>query len=67
MGCAESLALQADNPGAVARDQRRAESKELAAHTRGWKGYFGLCQTPLVLEVLDDWIRRRLRSEVWKQ
>lgn len=42
-------------------------SKELAAYLRGWKGYFGFCQTPSVLEDLDQWIRRRLRSMVWKQ
>jgi RNA-directed DNA polymerase len=42
-------------------------SKELAAYLRGWKGYFGFCQTPSVLEDLDQWIRRRLRSVIWKQ
>jgi RNA-directed DNA polymerase len=33
----------------------------------GWRGYFGFCQTPSVLKQLDSWIRRRLRSVVWKQ
>jgi RNA-directed DNA polymerase len=42
-------------------------AKELAAYLRGWKGYFGFCQTPSVLEDLDQWIRRRLRSMIWKQ
>jgi len=32
-----------------------------------WQGYFGYCQTPSVLEALDGWIRRRLRSAAWKQ
>jgi len=41
--------------------------KELAAYLRGWKGYFGFCQTPSVLKTLDEWIRRRLRSMIWKQ
>jgi RNA-directed DNA polymerase len=41
--------------------------KELATYLRGWKSYFGFCQTPSVLERLDRWIRRRLRSLVWKQ
>ena len=27
----------------------------------GWRGYFGFCQTPSVLEELDSWVRRRLR------
>ncbi len=42
-------------------------TKELASYLRGWKGYFGYCQTPTVLERLDQWIRRRLRSVIWKQ
>jgi RNA-directed DNA polymerase len=40
---------------------------ELAAYLRGWKGYFGYCQTPSLLRTLDEWIRRRLRSMIWKQ
>jgi len=42
-------------------------TKELADYLRGWKGYFGFCETPSVLKVLDHWIRRRLRSVIWKQ
>jgi RNA-directed DNA polymerase len=41
--------------------------KELASYLRGWKGYFGFCQTPSVLQRMDQWIRRRLRSVIWKQ
>src|ERR1700722_2110383 len=41
--------------------------KELAAYLRGWKSYFGYCQTPSLLKTLDQWIRRRLRSMIWKQ
>ena len=42
-------------------------AKELANYLRGWKGYFGFCETPTVLESLDQWLRRRLRSMIWKQ
>jgi RNA-directed DNA polymerase len=42
-------------------------TKELAEYLRGWKSYFGLCETPSVLRALDQWIRRRLRSVIWKQ
>jgi RNA-directed DNA polymerase len=42
-------------------------TKELAIYLRGWKGYFGFCQTPSVLEGLDQWLRRRLRAVIWKQ
>lgn len=42
-------------------------TKELTSYLRGWKGYFGFCETPSVLESLDQWIRRRLRSMIWKQ
>jgi RNA-directed DNA polymerase len=45
--------------------ERMAE--ELARYSRGWIGYFGKCQTPSVLEDLEGWFRRRLRSAIWKQ
>jgi RNA-directed DNA polymerase len=41
--------------------------KELVTYLRGWLGYFGDCQTPSVLQRLETWLRRRLRSVVWKQ
>src|SRR5579863_9571196 len=30
------------------------------------QSYFGYCETPSVLRGLDQWIRRRLRSVIWK-
>jgi RNA-directed DNA polymerase len=36
----------------------------LSEYLRGWRGYFGHCQTPSVLADLDSWIRRRLRCVV---
>jgi RNA-directed DNA polymerase len=44
-----------------------ARVEELSTYLRGWRGYFGFCQTPWVLRHLDSWLRRRLRSVVWKQ
>ena len=41
--------------------------EDLAAYLRGWKSYFGFCQSPWTLRTLDYWIRRRLRSMIWKQ
>jgi RNA-directed DNA polymerase len=38
----------------------------LNQYLRGWRGYFGFCQTPSVLESLNQWMRRRLRSLAWK-
>jgi RNA-directed DNA polymerase len=40
---------------------------ELSTYLRGWLGYFGYCQTPTVLAELEQWMRRRLRSLLWKQ
>lgn len=40
---------------------------DLSRYLRGWHGYFAYCETPSVLRDLDSWIRRRLRSVVWKQ
>ena len=40
---------------------------QIATYLRGWLGYFADCQTPSVLQTLESWLRRRLRSVVWKQ
>jgi RNA-directed DNA polymerase len=45
--------------------ERMAE--ELSRYLRGWIGYFGKCETPSVLADLEHWLRRRLRSAIWKQ
>jgi RNA-directed DNA polymerase len=45
--------------------ERMAE--ELAQYLRGWLGYFGKCEAPSVLQGLEEWTRRRLRSVIWKQ
>lgn len=41
--------------------------KELKTYLNGWLGYFGFCQTPSVLEDLEQWIRRKLRCLIWKR
>jgi RNA-directed DNA polymerase len=40
---------------------------KLSLYLRGWRGYFGFCETPSVLRKLDEWIRHRLRAVVWTQ
>ena len=34
---------------------------------RGWRGYFGFCETPEVLIALTRWVRLRLRAAIWRQ
>src|SRR5437667_9819471 len=41
--------------------------EELARYLRGWRGYFGFCETPSVLQRLDAWVRRRVRCAFWRQ
>src|SRR6266852_3870909 len=41
--------------------------EELAQYLRGWRGYFGFCETPSVLQRLDSWVRRRVRCAFWRQ
>jgi RNA-directed DNA polymerase len=41
--------------------------EELAPYMRGWRGYFGFCQTPEVLVALTRWVRLRLRAALWRQ
>jgi RNA-directed DNA polymerase len=40
---------------------------ELAPYLRGWRGYFGFCETPEVLVYLTRWVRLRLRAALWRQ
>jgi len=41
--------------------------EELASYMRGWRGYFGFCETPEVLDYLTRWVRLRLRAALWRQ
>src|SRR6202022_3449791 len=41
--------------------------KELAPYMRGWRSYFGFCETPEVLVALTRWVRLRLRAALWRQ
>ena len=41
--------------------------EELAPYLRGWRSYFGFCETPVVLEYLTRWVRLRLRAALWRQ
>ncbi len=40
---------------------------ELAPYMRGWRNYFGFCETPPVLIGLTRWVRMRLRAALWRQ
>jgi RNA-directed DNA polymerase len=64
------IAPQAESPGTDATDARNqsgTNAEGTDSYVRGWKGYFGFCQTPSLLQQLDRWIRHRLRSMIWKQ
>jgi RNA-directed DNA polymerase len=41
--------------------------EELASYMRGWRSYFGFCETPDVLVNLTRWVRLRLRAALWRQ
>src|SRR6266705_290399 len=41
--------------------------EELAPYMRGWRSYFGFCETPMVLLYLTRWVRLRLRAALWRQ
>ena len=45
----------------------KATMDELASYMRGWRGYFGFCETPRVLLYLIRWVRLRLRAALWRQ
>jgi hypothetical protein len=41
--------------------------EELAPSVRGWRSYFGFCETPEVLIYLTRGVRLRLRATMWRQ
>ena len=41
--------------------------EELVPYMRGWRSYFGFCETPAVLIGLTRWVRLRLRAALWRQ
>ncbi len=41
--------------------------EELAPYLRGWRSYFGFCETHEVLIGLTRWVRLRLRAALWRQ
>jgi RNA-directed DNA polymerase len=40
---------------------------KLVPYMRGWRSYFGFCETPEVLNYLTRWVRLRLRAAMWRQ
>jgi hypothetical protein len=41
--------------------------RELTPVTRGWVAYYRLAEVKQSFEILDEWLRRRLRCIVWRQ
>ncbi|MBK5935777.1 hypothetical protein CCR81_03025 [Halorhodospira halophila] len=41
--------------------------KELQPLIRGWCAYFRLSEVKAVFQLLDQWLRRRLRAVLWRQ
>jgi len=52
------------------RNRSMAMAKRIAQLNQflgGWVSYFALAETPSTFEVLDKWVRRRLRACRWKE
>lgn len=50
------------------RGQNVAETmRSLAPKIRGWASYYQLCDVKAALERFDDWMRRRIRTILWRQ
>jgi hypothetical protein len=46
---------------------KKTTIEELAPFMRGWRSYFGFCETPEVLVSLTRWVRLRIRAAMWRQ
>ena len=51
LGCKQNIRELTRRTRGVSLEQMM---KELAAYLRGWKSYFGFCQTPSVLQALEE-------------
>lgn len=45
----------------------RDKSRVAGSWIRGWAGYFKLTQGKRALEILDGWVRHKLRCVIWRQ
>ncbi len=64
---AGSGSVQATSPERAKGVSMKTTIEELAPFMRGWRGYFGFCETPEVLLSLTRWVRLRLRAAMWRQ
>jgi RNA-directed DNA polymerase len=49
------------------RNLKRLIEEKLTPKMRGWANYFKLAEVKGVFEELDGWLRRKLRSLIWRQ
>ena len=49
------------------RNLSKLIEEELTPLLRGWMNYFRLAEVKGIFEELDSWIRRKLRSLIWRQ
>ena len=49
------------------RDLERFIQEDLNAKLRGWADYYRLSEVKGVFEEIDGWVRRRIRSQQWRQ
>ena len=48
-------------------DNVRQDECWFSQYMRGWRNYFGFCETPEELIALTRWVRLRLRAALWRQ
>jgi len=68
----QSIAKLKDNLRTIFRRGRgrnieRLIKEELNPVIRGWGNYFSLNRVKIILEELDNWIRRKIRCVIWRQ
>ena len=65
--CPDDGTIRLDSASSNRNSRRFRPTEQYQLYMRGWRNYFGFCETPEVLVALTRWVRLRLRTALWRQ
>jgi len=48
-------------------ESSHALSGKLKSYLRGWYGYYGISETKTSIQIIEGWMRRRIRAMAWRR